>query len=56
MPVSDLKVKRLQKPKHQIFLGFLEAFHFERSVYVVLDHALIRLAPVIASPACPTEL
>ena len=53
---SDTKVKRLQQTQHQNFLGFLEAFHSEGSVYVVLDHIFISLAHVVASPAYPTEL
>ena len=52
----EQKVKRLQQTQHENFVRFLEAFHSEGAVYVVLDYAPISLAHVVASPAYPTEL
>lgn len=52
---SDKKVKRLQQTQHQNFVSFLEAFHSEGSVYVVLDYVPISLAHLVTSPAYPTE-
>lgn len=53
---SDKKVKRLQQTQHQNFVAFLEAFHFEGAVHVVLDYIPISLAHLVASPAYPSEL